>query len=687
MLRLRGDFVIHPELDLWPRVSSPRLRWTGKVGDSSVFRVWDVIFDKSVPFYRLFPYCSAPLPPLPLFVAPGPPLLFPLPPQGPAPSGVSQVNPPPDALDLGAARGTTSGDAELGGAGPRGAELGGAETGGAEPGGVETGGAALEGAESGGAERQGAASSGATRAGGAGVGGAGIAVGAGVTGGTAATGPGGARTRGLVVLGVLELETLRSMELLVLAALLLVALELEELELEALAQEALELEALAWEVLELKELEMLTLVALCDRERTSFPCFCRFLVPRLLSASPLRAPSTYTEQSGGLTQRCEPASRPVSPVRTAHRVPHTRPPPIPSTHAMTLQSDRALAVSPNVSRLLATAVTDPSFESAAASALVAELLDFATAYRLDYASALVAESASASPPSVGGECALGTDVLEDRQEDFQCLATAVPHFASMLLALEGDPDAPHIPTPRSYAEGITDPYSSQWQGAMDVAMAYWKSTGTYVDAVPPSRANIVDGMKIFRVKRPPGSPPAFKARYVARGFSQQKGVDYLQNFPPTPKMTTLQVLLHVAAQRDYEWHSLDFTTAFLQGSLHEEIWLRRPRGFTESFPAGLLLLLFLRIETSLPPFYVLMYVEDLVFAIADTEALTLVKSELQKRHTCTDLGELRSYLGLQITWDRARYTITLTQSHMVHQVLQHLGLQFSSPQPTPLSRQ
>ncbi|CAI7828628.1 unnamed protein product [Closterium sp. NIES-53] len=51
-------------------------------------------------------------------------------------------------------------------------------------------------------------------------------------------------------------------------------------------------------------------------------------------------------------------------------------------------------------------------------------------------------------------------------------------------------------------------------------------------------------------------------------------------------MTTLWVLLHVAAQRHYELHSLDFSNAFLQGSLHEEIWLRRPPGFTGSFPPG-----------------------------------------------------------------------------------------------------
>ncbi|CAI7813801.1 unnamed protein product [Closterium sp. NIES-54] len=132
------------------------------------------------------------------------------------------------------------------------------------------------------------------------------------------------------------------------------------------------------------------------------------------------------------------------------------------------------------------------------------------------------------------------------------LATVVtdPSFYLRLSVLRpsgGDPDAPDIPTPRSYAEAIEGPYSSQWQAAMDAEMASWKSTDTYVDEVPPPEANIVSGMWIFRVKRPPGSPPVFKARYVARGFSQRQGVDYFQTFSPTPKMTTLRVLLHVAA--------------------------------------------------------------------------------------------------------------------------------------------
>ncbi|CAI7786951.1 unnamed protein product [Closterium sp. NIES-54] len=697
-------YAVH-ELNLWPRVSlpetSPTLRWTGKVGYASVFRVWgsrafvrdtsadklstraipcDVTFDKSVPFYRLFPYRSAPSPPPPLFLAPGPPPVDPLPPQGPAPLGVSQVDPLPGialvqvAVVSCAAPGAASGGAEPGGAGSEGAG-----SGGAEPEGVEPGGAESEGVESGGAEPRGAAlsggpagasprlssqqlrewlvqhphrRSGAPRAGelgDTGAGGAAVTTGAGDPTEPGAAGAGGAGAAGA---GAVDPGAGGA-------------------------------------------------GALCGRARTSFPYFSRFL-----PASPLPIPSPYNEQSGSVTQRREPASRLVSPVCTARCAPRLRPPPVRSKHTMALrpssvplrvpvptplesslpeapdpESDRVRAASPTVARLLTTAVTDPSFESAAASALVAERLEFAAAYRLDNATALVVESVSASPPSVGGECALGTDVLEDRQEDFECLADAVPRFALMLFAPEGDPDAPDIPTPRSYAEAITGPYSSQWQAAMDAEMASWKSTGTYVD----------------------------------------EGVDYFQTFSPTPKMTTLRVLLHVAAQRDYELHSLDFITAFLQGSLHKEIWLRRPPGFTGSFPAGtqwslrrpvyglrqaprewhdtlrttLAALgfvpstadpsLFLRTDTLLPPFYVLVYVDDLVFAMADTEALTLVKSELQKRHTCTYLGELRSYLGLQITRDRARRTITLTQSHMVHQVLHRFGFQYSSPQLTLLS--
>ncbi|CAI7810557.1 unnamed protein product, partial [Closterium sp. NIES-53] len=732
------------QLNLWPRISlpktSPTLRWTGKVGDASVFRVLgsrvfvrDTSADKlsaraipcvflgfspdapgwqfcHPPSRRVFPYQDVTFDEVLL------PQVDPL--SGNVPVEV--------AGDIGAARGAKSGGAEprgieFEGAGSGGAEPGGAEPAGAEPAGaepegveaqgvelegVEPGGAESEGAESGGAEPQGAASSGgpagaspslspwpetlslqqlrewlvrrarlqigatggAGDTGDAGAGGAGVTAGAGRTGGAEAGGVGAVDPSAGGAGGTVRPRPY--------------FIPLLQLVLRVLSSTGLPPPLLSPPP---------------DHSQPTLP-----------PASPVPTPSPYTEQTGGLTERREPASCSAFPVCTGRRVPRPRPPPVPGTHAMALrpssvplrvplppphesslpavpdpESDSARAASPTVSRLLAIVITDSSFE-------------FSAACRLDYATALDTESVSASPPSVGVECALGTDVLEDRQEDLECLAAAVPHFASMLLAPEGDPDAPDIPTPRSYAEAIT---------------------GTYVDEVPPPGANIVDGMWIFRVKRPSGSPPAFKARYVARCFSQLQGVDYFQTFSPTLKMTNLWVLLHVGTQCDYELHSL----VFLKGSLHEKIWLRRPPGFTGSFPAGtqwslrrqvyglhqalqewhdivkttLAALgfapstadpsLFLRTNTLLPPFYVLVYVDDLIFATAHTEELTLVKSELQKRHTCTDLGELRSYLGLQMTRDRAWCTITLTQSHMVHQVLQHFDFLFSLPQPSPPS--
>ncbi|CAI7736799.1 unnamed protein product [Closterium sp. NIES-53] len=665
------------QLNLWPLVSlpetSPKLRWTGEVGDALMFRVlgsrafvcdtsadklspraipcvflgfvpdapgWqfhhptsrrvfpslEVTFDESVPFYRLFPYCSAPPPPPPLFSAADP---------LPVPSRVHV------AVESRAARGAAcggaaSGCAEPGGTGSEGAETRGAEPGGVETGGAEPGGVATEGVSAGASPslslqqlrewfvwrtRLQSGASGARGAGPGGSRGTGVAAGAGATGGTATTCPGGARTRGTGAAGNGGVEGVGAGD----------------------------------------PSESGSTGARAGGAGVGGPGVGGAggggagavdpggaSQPPLQPASPLPAPSPYTQQSSGLTERREHASHPVSPVPTARRVPRSRPPPVPGTHAMTLRpssvplcvplpappesslleipdskSDHSRAVSSTVSCLLATAVTDPSFESVAASALVAELLEFAATCRLDNATALVAESESASPPSVGG---------------------------------------------------------------------------THVDEVPLLGANIVDGMWIFRVKRPPGSPPAFKARYVARGFCQRQGVDYFHTFSPTPKMTTLGVLLHVAAQRDYELHSLDFSTAFLLSSLHEEIRLRRPPCFTGSFPAGtrwslrrpvyglrqapcewhnrlratLVALgsapatadpsLFRRTDTSLPPFYVLVYVDDLVFATADTKALTLVKSELQKRHTCTDLGPLALWLPVLLATAHSSVCQTLALS-------------------------
>ncbi|CAI7823174.1 unnamed protein product [Closterium sp. NIES-54] len=168
--------------------------------------------------------------------------------------------------------------------------------------------------------------------------------------------------------------------------------------------------------------------------------------PHLLLGSMLPAPAPHTEVTESLNERHEPETRASTPVR-ACLVARPRPPAIP--HGMTLrpssvpqrvvlheppassllhvhgpESDLARAASPIVTFLLATVVTDPDFEFTAAFTLVTELVDIAAMRCLDYVASLITESESVCPPSVGGEPALRSDILQDRQFELECLAAA-----------------------------------------------------------------------------------------------------------------------------------------------------------------------------------------------------------------------------------------------------------------------
>ncbi|CAI7852122.1 unnamed protein product, partial [Closterium sp. NIES-54] len=506
------QFTPANQLNLQPRVSlpetSPTLLWTGKFGDASAFRVWgsqafvrdlsadklspravpcvflgfppdapgrqfyhptlrrvlssqDVTFDESVPYYRLFPYRTASLPPPPLFLAPGAAT-------GAEPAGAGSGGAGSGGADT---EGAEPGGAETWGAEPWGAETGGAEPGGTEPGGAEPGVTAPGGAEPGGAGSARVASRGASsrrevlspqelsewfarrwgraaRAGGptattcpgsagaagpggpaeaAGVGPTGVSTGAsGGTGATGSAGPGAAGATGAGAAGGVGAGG----------------------SADASTSEGAGAGAAGAGGATGTGAPAGSPGAVPARSGGA-PRPRPYFVPLLEQpVSPLPAPSPYTGPTGGLAERRAPASRPASPARpacTSRRTSRPRPPAVPGTYQMALrpstaplrvplpsppasslpafpdpESDSLRAASPTVARFLATVVTDPSLASTAASALVAELVDFAACCRLDYAASLVAESASVCPPSVGGECALSTDVLEDRQEEFQC---------------------------------------------------------------------------------------------------------------------------------------------------------------------------------------------------------------------------------------------------------------------------
>ena len=87
---------------------------------------------------------------------------------------------------------------------------------------------------------------------------------------------------------------------------------------------------------------------------------------------------------------------------------------------------------------------------------------------------------------------------------------------------------------------------------------------------------------VFKLKhKPDGSIERYKARLVAKGYAQEKGIDFEETFAPTCHMTTIRSICALAAHNGWNVHQLDIKTSFLNGDLHEEVYVVQPHGFVQ----------------------------------------------------------------------------------------------------------
>lgn len=136
--------------------------------------------------------------------------------------------------------------------------------------------------------------------------------------------------------------------------------------------------------------------------------------------------------------------------------------------------------------------------------------------------------------------------------------------------------------PNTYIEAIKSENKTEWIMAMNNEYESLVKNNTWVLVNRPENQQIIDNKWVFKIKeKPNGQIERFKARLVARGFTQTHGVDYFETFSPVVKFTSVRTILALAAFQNMQLLQFDIKTAFLNGELNETVFMKQPVGYND----------------------------------------------------------------------------------------------------------
>ncbi|KAF2349269.1 Reverse transcriptase RNA-dependent DNA polymerase, partial [Trinorchestia longiramus] len=131
------------------------------------------------------------------------------------------------------------------------------------------------------------------------------------------------------------------------------------------------------------------------------------------------------------------------------------------------------------------------------------------------------------------------------------------------------------------SEAISSPDSVEWQKAMSDEMAALVDNETSELVAKPKERSVIGGRWVYSVKSGPNDQEIFKARYVAKRYSQVADVDFTETFSPTARLTSVRMLMDIAVQKSYIVHQMHVCTAYLHAKIDCNVFVEQPEGFIE----------------------------------------------------------------------------------------------------------
>lgn len=275
-------------------------------------------------------------------------------------------------------------------------------------------------------------------------------------------------------------------------------------------------------------------------------------------------------------------------------------------------------------------------------------------------------------------------------------------------------------SPVSYQEATTGPDKANWETAMETEMTSLRENHVWDLVKLPAGKRTVGSKWVYKVKTgADGSAQRYKARLVAQGFTQQYGTDFDETFCPVVRQESLRLLMAMSVKHGLSLHQVDVTTAFLNGTLEDEVYMQQPKGFEclgkEEFVCKLnksiyglkqsprcwnsTLDSYLKelqfTQTASDPciyyrktendmMFIGVYVDDLILAAKSEKQLKQVKESLSNKFDIKDLGELKYFLGMKVEQNKESGSMWIGQPAYTENLLKRLGMQDSKPTSTPV---